>query len=189
MRVHVLSLSILSIYPSISYARMQVCARTQTHTHALLTSLLRHFGRESGVKRKSRSHSAAIHGPVRAPLFTDKDSPAGTQTHTHTARTEKREQQKEGGGRWGGGGWGCRVKVTRAEKVEPGGEGGGAAWERVCMAAPILVGMQVQRALEHERPPPPRFRLIGSFKSSMRPRTVSPICSNFYLFCSFAFNG
>lgn len=51
------------------------------------------------MKRKSRSHSAAIHGPVRAPLFADKDSPAGTQTHTHT---EKREQQKEGGGVAGG---------------------------------------------------------------------------------------
>lgn len=102
-----------------------VCARENVCVWAFLTSLLRHSSRESGVKRKSRSHSVGIHGsgprgPVRAPLFTDKASPAGPR-HTHT---EKGSNRRRGGD-----------KVTRGEKVEPGQSfwgggvhGRGSAW-------------------------------------------------------------
>lgn len=74
----------------------ELCVCTWPYVHVFLTSLLRHSSRESGVKWKSGSHSVGIHGSgphglVRAPLFTDKASPAGPR---HIL-THKGEQQKE----------------------------------------------------------------------------------------------
>ncbi len=93
-----------------------------------LTSLLRHSSTENGVKRKSGSHSVGIHGsgprgPVRAPVFTDKASPAGPR-HTHTERgaTEGEEHKKRGD------------KVTRGEKKEKGWEG--EMGEDLCVLLP-----------------------------------------------------
>lgn len=70
-----------------------MCVCTWQLVHVFLTSLLRHSSRESGVKWKSCSHSVGIHGsgprgPVRAPVFRDKASPAGPrQTHTERGGT------------------------------------------------------------------------------------------------------
>lgn len=76
------------------------------------------------MKRKSGSHSVGIHGsgprgPVRAPVFTDKASPAGPR-HTHTERgATEGEEHRRGGD-----------KVTRGEKMEKGREG--AMGEGLC---------------------------------------------------------
>lgn len=94
------------------------CVCTWLCAHVFLTSLLRHSSRESGVKWKSGSHSVGIHGsgprgPVRAPVFTDKASPAGPR-HTHTERGATEGEERRRGG----------DKVTRGEENGEGlGEG------------------------------------------------------------------
>lgn len=87
----------MCVHP-VLYTCVCVCLRVRM----FLTSLLRHSSRESGVKRKSGSHSVGIHGsgprgPVQAPVFTDKASPAGPR-HTHTERGATEEEGHRIGG-------------------------------------------------------------------------------------------
>jgi len=115
------------------YACVRACSGRRVRV--FLTSLLRHSSRESGVKRKSGSHSVGIHGsgprgPVRAPVFTDKASPAGPR-HTQTERGATEGEERRRGG----------DKVTRGEKLEKGA--GRGRWEKVSVAAPIHPRLQV----------------------------------------------
>lgn len=109
---------------------MLVCVRTWQRVHVFLTSLLRHSSRESGVKWKSGSHSVGIHGsgprgPVRAPVFTDKASPAGPR-HTHTEKGSNRRRGTQERGRQG-------------NKGRENGEGaGGGNGRRSVWRLPIL---------------------------------------------------
>lgn len=73
------------------------------------------------------------------------------------------------------------------EGERKGGREGWAAWERVCMAAPILAGMQVRRALKQVWVFcwfyfVSGIRLIAYFNSSRRSRPVSPRRSHFLPF-------
>lgn len=135
----------------------------------------------------------------------------------HTLTQRKREQQKEGGeqGRerqWGGGEGGKgnegRESGAREERTDGGRDGGReagrdagrkggregqgeregrAAWETVCMAAPILAGMQVRRTLEQVWVFLFCFvffsafgiQLIGYFNFSISSRGLAPTLSFF----------
>lgn len=96
-----------------------------------LTSLLRHSGRESGVKRKNGSHSVGIHGsaPVgQSGLHCSQTKPLQRDPDTLTQKRGTQERGRQGDkGRESGEG----VRVGQYEKV---------------YVAPIRPKIQVQSA-------------------------------------------